>query len=78
MLHKPQLDGPPVDSKLNNFSSLRLLFASAVIFSHSASIVTGNELLEPHLGKITLGGLSVDGFFIISGYLIRKSFEREF
>lgn len=61
----------------NNISALRLVFASAVIFSHSAFILTGNQAAEPHFGQETLGGLAVDGFFILSGYLITKSFERD-
>jgi peptidoglycan/LPS O-acetylase OafA/YrhL len=71
------LDGPRAVSRLNNFSSLRLLFASAVIFSHSPSILTGMVTLEPHLGRATLGELAVDGFFLISGYLITKSFDHD-
>jgi peptidoglycan/LPS O-acetylase OafA/YrhL len=62
-------------SKINNFSSLRLLFASAVIFSHSSSILTGDTSLEPNIVGIKLGELAVDGFFIVSGYLIAKSFD---
>jgi peptidoglycan/LPS O-acetylase OafA/YrhL len=71
------LDGPRAVSRLNNFSSLRLLFASAVIFSHSPSILTGMVALEPHLGRATLGELAVDGFFLISGYLITTSFDHD-
>jgi peptidoglycan/LPS O-acetylase OafA/YrhL len=64
-------------SKLNNFSSLRLVFAAAVIFSHSPFILTGNVSLEPHLGSATIGALAVDGFFLVSGYLITKSFGQD-
>jgi peptidoglycan/LPS O-acetylase OafA/YrhL len=75
--YKPALDGLRAESKLNNFSSLRLLFASAVIFSHSPFILTGNVSLEPHLATATLGELAVDGFFLVSGYLITKSFDQD-
>ncbi len=65
---------PAIHAKNNNFGGLRLLFACIVIFSHSPTILTGNAELEPHFGPIKLGSIAVDGFFVISGYLITKSF----
>ncbi len=66
----------PIHAKDNNFGALRLFFACLVIFSHSPSILTGNREFEPHFGPATFGEIAVDGFFLISGFLITKSFVR--
>jgi peptidoglycan/LPS O-acetylase OafA/YrhL len=62
----------------NNFGVLRLVLASLVIVSHSAEMIDGNRSREALMsigGKMTFGEWAVDGFFIVSGYLVLKSFE---
>jgi len=63
----------------NNFDFLRLFAALTVIFSHSYALLGLNQT-EPFLlstGIITLGASGVGIFFVISGYLITKSWERD-
>ncbi|WP_313386174.1 acyltransferase [Chishuiella sp.] len=60
----------------NNFDFLRLLFASAVVFSHSYSLTAKEDIVYVLTNKqINLGWLSVDIFFILSGYLILSSLK---
>ncbi|MDP9046477.1 MAG: acyltransferase [Pseudomonadota bacterium] len=65
----------------NNFDIIRFGFASLVILSHSYPLATGTEIDEPLMrlsgGQMTLGTLSVYGFFMISGYLIAQSWARK-
>lgn len=64
-------------SRSNNFDFLRLLFASLVIVSHSYPLTGKAEAIGilTH-GQLSLGSLSVDCFFIMSGYLIMTSLQR--
>lgn len=59
------------------FGFLRLFLASLVIVSHATELVDGNRSREPltqAFGTISFGDLAVDGFFLISGYLIVGSY----
>jgi len=63
-------------SHSNAFGSLRLLLASFVIISHVPELYYGSrdfEAINAIFGTVSLGDIAVDGFFIISGYLITAS-----
>jgi peptidoglycan/LPS O-acetylase OafA/YrhL len=64
-------------TRQNNIGFIRLLAASMVIVSHSAELINGDrssELLTRMFGSLSLGELGVDIFFLVSGYLITKSY----
>jgi peptidoglycan/LPS O-acetylase OafA/YrhL len=64
----------------NNFDTLRLLAAFAVVCSHAFPLSYGSDETEPVFQatrqQTTLGGIAVAVFFIISGYLITQSYTR--
>jgi peptidoglycan/LPS O-acetylase OafA/YrhL len=65
-----------VEDRKNNIGFLRLLFACLVIAGHSSEILDGNRSREPLtmvFHTMSLGELAVDGFFLLSGFLIAKS-----
>jgi peptidoglycan/LPS O-acetylase OafA/YrhL len=64
----------------HQFDLLRILFAICVLLSHAAEVTDGNKSREilarlTH-SDMTFGALGVDGFFLLSGYLIVKSWMR--
>jgi peptidoglycan/LPS O-acetylase OafA/YrhL len=64
-------------SRNHQFDLLRILFATLVLLSHAPEITDGNPSRElfHRLTRtpITFGLLGVDGFFLLSGYLIVQS-----
>jgi peptidoglycan/LPS O-acetylase OafA/YrhL len=61
----------------HQFDLLRILFATLVLLSHAPEITDGNRSRELFSrftrSPITFGALGVDGFFVLSGYLIVQS-----
>lgn len=70
----------PPSAQANNIDALRLIFALLVVFSHCFPLTTGSEYDEPIswlTGRQTSGGgVAVDSFFMLSGFLITQSWER--
>lgn len=58
--------------RANNFNLLRVLAAFAVLYSHSYALTDGKGAGEPFraLLGMSLGGIAVDIFFVISGFLV--------
>ena len=64
----------------NNFNLLRLCFAILVVFSHCFEVIDRDPHNEPFdrlFHTVSLGDLSVDGFFLLSGFLILHSWQRD-
>jgi peptidoglycan/LPS O-acetylase OafA/YrhL len=62
----------------NNFNLLRIILASLVIYSHSYVVSLGGQpqIMDPfeRFSGLSLGHLSVNAFFVISGFLVTKSY----
>jgi peptidoglycan/LPS O-acetylase OafA/YrhL len=67
----------PSDITRNNFGALRLLLALLVIYSHSYPLSGGRSVIDGLMRisnhQMDCGSLAVDGFFVISGFLLAHS-----
>lgn len=62
----------------NNLTLLRIIAATAVLFSHSFVLSNGDPNTEPlrtWLG-MTTGTIAVDVFFLVSGFLVTASISK--
>ena len=68
----------PAEGRDNNFQLIRLVAASAVVLTHSFSILTGRFDSEPLVSLLqrSIGHYAVDLFFILSGFLVTQSLFR--
>ena len=75
---KSQSISDKLNSGKNSFGLVRLVAASAVIFSHAWSVTAGNDTLEPLEAETgyALGWHAVNLFFALSGLLIAGSLSR--
>jgi peptidoglycan/LPS O-acetylase OafA/YrhL len=65
------------DLHLNNFDLLRFVAASMVLVCHSYALLGKKEPFGVLGCNTSFGDLAVSIFFVISGYLITSSFERD-
>lgn len=60
-----------------SFDVIRLLAAFVVLASHSAVVVGRNVIPDFSNRQISLGGLAVAVFFVLSGFVVMESFKRD-
>jgi peptidoglycan/LPS O-acetylase OafA/YrhL len=68
------------NARENNFNLIRFILALLVIFGHSPELIDGNrhrEWLTQIFDTISFGEFAVDGFFLLSGYLIAQSWNSD-
>ncbi len=71
---------PAAPNRSNNFNLLRLGLAILVLLSHSPELADGDrhrEILTRLFGTFSFGEVAVDGFFLLSGFLILQSWQNK-
>lgn len=70
--------GDVADGRENNFTFVRLICASLVIYGHSYAVTKtgGGDLVAQLTGYAFAGGVAVDIFFLISGFLVTASLTK--
>lgn len=59
------------DPRRNSLDLIRLLLAATVAIVHASAIAYGHQ---PMIGDTEVGALAVDAFFVLSGFLVARSF----
>ena len=60
----------------NSFQLIRFLLATLVVFSHAFSMVRSKDPFEALTGA-QLGAVAVNGFFLLSGYLVTAGYRSD-
>jgi peptidoglycan/LPS O-acetylase OafA/YrhL len=75
------VSAPPADDPhQNQFNLVRLWLSLVVLFSHCFELIDRGRTHEPFYRlthSFTAGDLAVDGFFVLSGFLIWQSWTRD-